>query len=646
MSFRAKLAGVVTAVIFGSVAFAPAAFGAGVVDPENPNSSGAPFDRKDDCSTASEVITGGNFLCGIFDSAANSVLGKKEAPTPESPDLSAGDYFPNLRPENAPDGSPFAENGPTMLASSGLGGFITDNYDQPGIGDPIAASAAVAATGTANLFNQLSLIVTGGVATIERYAYNPTDLLTFLSNFAESATELLRVKIWLPWTAVGLLAATLIMLLQHSVRGRVRSVLWGATWALIVLGIGGIAATQAVDAARYGINGVTSISAGLNDGIASGVQSGNIINDNLNGGGAQVYTDPNAASDAATNAILKNIHFKSWCKQTFGSTTSKAAVEFCGPLWEAQRYTFFEAAQIDANPAARQDIDERKADDYNRIAEEALKVDPSAYENMQGLNDRSDDAALFFGYTLVANMFRVFAALLLMMAAVAFVGYCLAWLVASPILVIGGWGEDLGKALLSGAFKGFVYALGAAVGSWGFMLWTQLALTQSTWFGFVLLLIGTVFFWSLLRPDKKLLALASFGRMNGASKSAKWILDKGLTMLGASWAASSAAEKVIDGQEEPNQETRAENYRRPYAGPVYVVAQPVHEGVVLDKGTSVEPVTVNVDVHTPPIVIDGEVISTGETVSESQTHSPSMDDWDSSQDVDLYTPEYMDKDEK
>lgn len=606
----------------------------------------------EDCSVDGRIVTGGGKLCSVYDSVRNSVLGFKDAPDPQSPNAGAGDYFPTLRPTQAPDGSPFAPNGPTMFASSGLGGFLTTNFDTPGLSDVTLAASATTTNAAANSIETFSLMTTGGTTMLERYAYNPVDVMTFLAKFADAAGSIIKANVWLPFTGLGLLAATAVALTSSAIHGNTRATLWAVMWSVLVLGVSLLGLTQAVPAATYLQNATRDTVASLASSAPTGRQTGDEVNDNMNSNGVTgsrgvAVTNPYAASNAATDAVVRGVHYTGWCRRMFGTNSGPVADKYCPVMWEAQRYTFVEQARIDADTSedgtVRKQIDEDKNKTWNTNAEEIKKKYPDVYAYMQGVGNRDTQALLELGFTLVANMFRIFASLLLLMGAVVFVGYLLAFAVATPFVVIARFGEATGRAILGGAMKGFLYAFIGGAASWLFTVWTQIALSPgvSTPWSFVLLLLGTCLFWSFVRPDRKLLSLVTFGGVSGVSKSGKWLGNKALNFLGASMIANHAADKIVE--EEEVQHERAENFRKP-EGPVYIPrnygaiggGSVVHEGVVMDKGSSVVPSGAGPEVYVPEY-IEGEVIPDykGTNVPPTPQNTTS---WETANDVEFYVP--------
>src|SRR3712207_4235190 len=108
------------------------------------------------------------------------------------------------------------------------------------------------------------------------------------------------------------------------------------------------------------------------------------------------------------------------------------------------------------------------------------------------------------------------------------------WLVAAAWTMTPR-GEGLGRGIISGAARAFIFASLAALGSWGWGLWCEFALAPgvSAWWSLVLLFIGLVVFWSLLRPEKKILSIVSAGHINGLGASSRWLVGKLATYVAA-----------------------------------------------------------------------------------------------------------------
>lgn len=107
-------------------------------------------------------------------------------------------------------------------------------------------------------------------------------------------------------------------------------------------------------------------------------------------------------SDGANRQAL----YRSWLAGQFGDPDSHLAQTYGPRVLAATHYTWAEWDQIQANPDAREAIDDRKADEYKEIAEEVKDQNPSAYLTFQGRGDRIGTA--IFGL-LVGFVMGIFA---------------------------------------------------------------------------------------------------------------------------------------------------------------------------------------------------------------------------------------------
>ena len=436
-----------------------------------------------------------------------------------------GECFPTGAPDiQAPESGHAAwfMTGPVpgegLYATSGVGGFENAVWEPVCSVDPRDYPPVVNATldtNTANGLTSFALGTTAAADTIDRQSWDPSWIVTFLRDLASGLTEGIRVHVFLPWMAVGVLFAA-VLLLVRARSGDAATTYWGAAWAVIVIGIALLVLVSPLRPAQL-----------LQEGSAGVVAQ-------LNGG-----TDP---ATAQTELTVQAVHYPAWERRMFGETDTTTTRTHGQAMFEATRWSWAELEAIEDEPAVRKELAEAKAVQFVSHALTIKHADPDAYRHVQGIGgSRTDDSTLELGYTLAANGFRIFAAALRIMCIIALFVTGIVWLAAAFFLV-SEKGENLGRALLNNSGRAIKYAVVASLGSWGFMQYTQVAMspTMAPGWSLFLLVLGVILFWGLIRPDRKILSLLTMGHVRGYGKSAQWAANKAVNYVSTKIAVKEA----------------------------------------------------------------------------------------------------------
>ncbi len=461
-----------------------------------------------------------------------------DAPFPTSPNTGMASAFVE-RP---------AEQQDSLWGQSGAGGFWSNTYD---LGcdprDVVSSTQAVLDTATANLLTDIGVASTAAADYIDRKSWEPGWVTDFLGQVAGLMADAINANIVLPFALIGAVIASLGLVLRAR-HGAISAVATGVGWTMLVLLVSGFvltAPTRLGEATQSG----TGWAVGL-----------------LNGG-------KNPATSQTVRTV-DAVHYQGWLRRTFGDPDSLVAREHGKALFNAQRLTWTEAQATDE---AKQKIIDRKAEDFTETAEAIKEADPEAYEHLRGtVGGRQNAAALELVYALAANAFRIMAALLRVICVIGAVILGLVWVAVAPWLLTGK-GMTLGYTLLNNTFRSVAYAMAASLGSWGFSVWSQVGMAPSLPMGWslVLLLLGVFVFWSLIRPDRKILSMVSFGSVNGYGRAARWAVDKAVSYAGVRHAIDV---EMPDRDPEPvafvETETRAPSAYRDYVASGRIVDDP------------------------------------------------------------------------
>ncbi len=433
--------------------------------------------------------------------------------------------------------------------------------------------AAQLNTATANEFANWGMGLTALADYLDRLSWSPGWLGDFFGDIASTLVRAFTLAAFLPYIAIGLIF-TVIVLLFRARHGQSSTVALGSAWAATVVVVATLVMTSPL--------AVSGLVQNQGAGLAAGLWGGD---------------DPTTAATAAT---VDAIHYQGAQRRMFGDDPSQAALDAFPTIYRSVGLSWAEQAAIKADPAQRRVIWEAKMQSLNEAAATLEEADPTAYRKMTGLaGGRTDPALLEFGYAAAANVYRIFAALLRVLCIVAIFVVGLAWLFAAPFIVTPQ-GEQVGKGLLNNSLRAVGYAAISILGSFGFAQWARFALEPGVTMGtsVLLLVLGTVVFWALTRPDRKILSLATAGKVTGYGGLSKFLVDKlgtaAATYFGAREGAEAANETTTSktGGAKP---TPSEEYD-----------PPIHEGKIVTESDT--PIYQRTAVPAEPTVIDGEVI--------------------------------------
>lgn len=408
-----------------------------------------------------------------------------------------------------------------LWSSGGFSGFYSTPYDLGCASNPasyLKLATASADSSTTNTLVAFSHAVTSIADSIDRRAWNPSWLKEFLGQFASDLTSVITNEVLLPLITLGTIGGSLMMLIRFRA-GDVAGAAQGVAWVFVVLTVGGFLIVAPSWAAT------TSQSAG-----AGAVAA-------LNGG--------KNASDAATDRTVEAVHYQSWLRRTFGSDQTEVGKKYGEAILDAQRITWAEFRQVEGDPQQFEALRRYKAKQFADLAAKVKAEDPGAYQWLTREKEGSGIALVEAAFALAAGFFRICVDLLLIMCVIGLVFLACFWLALMPFLVTPA-GRGLGVGLLNTGVRMVGYVLIAAIGSWMFGVYLQAALQpgQSVWWSIVLLLVGTVIAWTLIRPDRKALSLMTMGRVSGQGRLLKLLTGLGLSYLSGSVAGRKAAERM------------------------------------------------------------------------------------------------------
>lgn len=435
-----------------------------------------------------------------------------DAPVPAAPASGLAGAF-------MPDEPPPVTDPDSMWQTTGAGGFGAFTWD---LGcNPAKQIAPGTDVRFSNMILGGSVAMTAATDAVQRWAFSPDWVTGLLGDFTDRMVDMFRTSVWAPIMAFGLVIVSLTLLMR-SRDGNVRSVASGAGWAALVVVIAGAAFAMPLYLA-----------------VTAQDLSGAVISD-LHGS----ETDP---STAQTDMVLESVHYNLWVRRTFGSADSPVVQEHARAIFDAVTYTYEEQKIAESSPLLAKALIEAHAESFREHATAVCDANPDACEYLHGRRGRLGLSAMEFGFSAAANLFRMVVALLVAMCVLLLVGYFIVWGLTAAY-IIQPRGEAFGRSLLNKSGTAVAYTLLAAAGSWAFGLWSQLALAPglSSWVSFAMLALGAVIFWGIIRPDRKLLSLATGGKVDGVGRMGKFVGRHAMTYFVSKHATEEALEEHAD----------------------------------------------------------------------------------------------------
>jgi hypothetical protein len=412
-----------------------------------------------------------------------------------------------------------------IWSSGGFAGMYASPYDLGCAANPASYLKVAQAQANAKATNGLlgiGYIATSITDSIDRRAWAPEWIGVFMGDFATRATEVIGQEILYPLLGLGLLVASCVMILRFR-GGNISKAASATAWVVLALMV-----------SAFFIAAPTLLSSDAQKAGASTVAA-------LNGG--------ENASDAQTDRVADAVHYQGWLRRTFGTDNSAVATKYGPSLLVSERITWAELA-TNNTPEELRALRKQKAEDFKTIAAKVKDEDPGAYQWLTGQNDGSGIALTEMLYALVAAFFRFMVDLLLVMATILISVLALTWLAASPVIVTP-FGRLFGIGLLNTTVRALLYVLEAAIGSWLFGIYMQVAMQpgQSTWWSILLLIVGTIVAWTLIRPDRKALALATMGHVHGTGRLMRLVTAAAVAYLGGRAAGRATARRMREDEE-------------------------------------------------------------------------------------------------
>ena len=501
------------------------------------------------------------------------ILCKTPAPPAQVPGSGLRGTMGETRPDDAVIDANKTLRTDNILANGGYAGLESTAYDNGCDVDPTKLYDRME---TSMRLSKVNAIVAFGqgistlTTAIEAKVWSPDWIAGLLGRLAKDAITLVWDRFWVAgMVSIGLIATT-AALLYRAIRNDPSGVIGGLAWMGIVL----------IGSSFILVNPIAIPSAT----VAAGQSFVNSIN---------------SGSQAETAATA--VQYSGYLRRTFGSEDSALAKEYGIPLLAASRLSWAEERDTANDPKARDALIAKDAAAFKKIADDIKERSPNdVYPRIQGQKQSSGEALFEATAALFVNLFRLMTASVVFIGAIFMVILGITWLAAAAYTVTPA-GQAFGRSLFDKMMLCIANIVVCAIGAWLYILWTQFALAPGNpdWLAVFLMVVGTVVFWTAVRPDRKMLSLMSLGHISPTSQRGLGRLLKGLAF---SWLAGRVAGETLKEDREP--EARPD----PTPAEPPVVAPPP---LAVEAGPSLAPRAIEA-APTERIVHEGEVIHHGE----------------------------------
>lgn len=434
------------------------------------------------------------------------------------------------------------DNNPEHIWSTGgFAGMRSHTYDLGCAIDPTSwgrITSTNTESGIANAFLTVGDAVVSLTDSIDRRAWQPGWIVSFLNDFVNGATGTIINEVLLPWLTVAItLAAALLLWRSH--KGDYSAAATNVGWVFVVMVITSFLLISPLLAAQ------------------SAQKGGGAVVAMMNGG--------SNASDAATNKIVQNVEYQGFLRRNFGTAENPLAKEYGPRLLASTRVSWAEMDAIEKLPAdkqskARDELADTKEKDFKDIASKIKDADKTTYRYIQGAEPQAWETIVELAFIVCSSGFRLAAAVLMVTCAVVLGLLAMLWLMATPAIVLpkigSHTGQQMGLGMINSGVMAVKYVLMAALGSWLFSVYAQAAMKPGLGLGWslLMLLIGTGIAWTLIRPDRKFLEIVSLGRVDGYGYTGTLLKGFLASYLGARMGSKAGVESAEKDQDEPVQE--------------------------------------------------------------------------------------------
>jgi len=424
-----------------------------------------------------------------------------EAPPPDTPDAGLGGWFAERPVESQVSGAS------GFYSKFAYAGYSYTTYDV-GCAQTLMHPNYKFENTVANGEFMLAVAVIGAANAVRERAWDPGVMWGWANPLVEQATRALYERVftvfgWITLAAVG------VYLLWRSRQAEMSAAVTTAGWAILVMLVVTALARWPVYSAQVADQAlVTSLNAVH---TAVGPSADDIPPELCPLDNPQACIDSRSPALRASDTAVETMLYRNWLRGLLGSAESETAQKYGEALYRAKTISWVELDSIRTNPETRNQIIERKAREWMRVAEQIKVEDPEAYQYLQGTKGMERIGAGFIAL-ISAVMFALFdltASLLVLLGFLIF-----RWaVIAAPIIgtiailrpVSGGF-RRLMHSVVAALFNIIVFGTGAAI----YLHAVDLIMNTTTipgWLQVVLVLLCGIVGWLLLRPYRRITQL-------------------------------------------------------------------------------------------------------------------------------------------
>lgn len=438
----------------------------------------------------------------------------KAAPELESPGDGVPGWF-DAGPAKAPAAR--APSASYLYEQYGFAGLTWHTYDL-GCGGAVRAPEASTDNWLANAVFGISKSWTAFTVSLREQATSDTDFLDDLDPVIERATRAVRDAVFKNWIGTSLVLLGALIIFQARKKDTA-GVISQVGWALLVMTIATGVASYPVQASKFADDAMNTVISTIDQSFAD-VDLGGAPSDA--GGMDTMQVTAAAAPDRTTahgNMLVHHVLYQHWLRGALGDVDSDVAKKYGPQLLDAQALTW---AQDRLPPAERQKVVAQKQKAFEDLAEKIKAEDPAAYNHLTGKKgDRLGQAGLSFLSAASANLFSTAADVIIVGAklTIRFV------VVLLPAIAVIGLHRRMAGTIKTGLHSIMaacinvpLFATAAAVdvlavrtimGNTGLPAWLKV----------LLLLLITWILWRIVKPLRRLSAMANPNR--------NWMEDAG-----------------------------------------------------------------------------------------------------------------------
>jgi hypothetical protein len=441
-----------------------------------------------------------------------------KAPIASTPDSGLAGWFAE-RPESS------TKPGPQGIYSQyGYAGYSFSNYDTDGgCASTLVEPASKVETTIANGEFMIATAIIGASNALRERAWDPEELWGWADPLVQEATQAVYEKVFSVFGIITL-AVVGLYLIWRSQQADMGAATTTAGWAILVMVAVTAIAAWPVKSANIADQSLVTTLGVVHDAVgprAQNTPSGKC--DDPTPGACNDNRPPAVrASDTATDTML----YRNWLRALLGSADSTTAQRYGRALYDARSLTWGEAQRLRDNPQTQEGVRDRKAAQWERVAEQIKTEDPEAYEYLQGVNgmDRIGSGFIAVIASLMFAMFDLTASVLVLLGFLIF-----RWaVIAAPILGTVGLLRPassgirrLANAVVAAVFNIAIFGTGAAIYLFAVDLIMNTA-SLAGWLQVVLVWLCGVVGWLLLRPYRRITQLGGKDGTAAITSAGSW----------------------------------------------------------------------------------------------------------------------------